>query len=87
MLSKMAQITIRTLSDTIQFDTEIDFNPIDLPYMCMLGYRNNCTSAADGIDLNKFWNMIDDFFNANNISTSNYVTLETIMHNGVRYGI
>ena len=83
----MTQITIRTISGTIEFESDIDFNPIDLPYMCFLGYRNNCTSLANIIDLDQYWNFIDDFFTSTNISTSEYVTLETIVHNGERYGI
>lgn len=83
----MTQITIRTINSTIQFESEIDFSPIDLPYMCFLGYRNNCTSLANIIDIDKYWNLIDDFLISNGISTNEYVTLETIVHNGERFGI
>jgi hypothetical protein len=87
MLSKMATIIIRTIESKIEFETVINFDPTDMPYMCMLGYRMNCTSNSNPIELEKYWNIIDDFFVDNNLETSNYITLETIIYDDMRFGI
>lgn len=83
----MATIILRTKTSKIEFETDIYFDPVDLPYMCMMGYRSNCTSVASAENIENYWNLIDNFFLESNLNTNDYVTLETIIHNDERYGI
>ena len=86
MLNKMAKITIQTVNNLISFDVDINFSTVEMPYQS-IGYRNNGTSTASIVDLESYWTIVDNFFLLNNISTTDYVTLESILIENERFGV
>lgn len=83
----MATLTIKTEEETLEFDTAIGFDPTDLPYLCPMGYRMNCSSTASPAALDAYWALVDDLFDANGLDTTEYVTLLTIVTEEGRFGI
>lgn len=83
----MATLIIETKNGTIEFETEIGFDPLDLPYLCPMGYGMNCSSTASTDALDAYWNLVDDLLGSIESNSGEYVTLLTIITNEGRFGI
>lgn len=83
----MATLIIETKAGILEFETPIGFDPTDLPYLCPMGYRMNCSSTASIEALDAYWNLVDDLLGSIGSNGSEYVTLLSIITEEGRFGI
>lgn len=75
----MKRFTLQLKNDTtVSFDAEIDFSVVELPYLCLMGFRQNGSSTASLEDLTKYWNLVEDFMDSQQLSHDQYETLVSI---------
>lgn len=82
----MTQIIFRTTQGVFTLNEVINFDPVEMPYLS-LGYGWNGSSLAANDQLNLYWSFVDTFLSKYNLTKDDYITLETIIHNGQRFGI
>lgn len=77
-----AIIVIETINGVLTFEEPIVFSPIELPYGG-IGFGANGSSTAEENDLSAYWS----FIKSKLVNTSDYITLKSITHNNIFYGV
>jgi hypothetical protein len=75
-------IIIETIDGILRFEESITFSPVELPYGG-IGFGVNGSSTAEENDLSAYWS----FIKSKLVNTSDYITLKSITHNNVFYGV